>query len=314
MRISIIESLQLPEEMVKERFETIPECELEIYDSKPETLEETVSRAKNAEIVVLVNSPFPGEVIEKLDNLKMVAVSFTGYDHVDIEVCRKRGVTVCNVPEYSTQSVSELVFGFAISAMRRLVECNTAVREGKTAQGLKGRELYRKKIGVIGTGKIGQRVCELAIAFGMEVLAFSRTEKEDLKKMGVRYLSLEELLRESDIVSIHVPLTKETEHLIGEKELKLMKDGAMLINASRGKVVDTSALVKELNSGRLFACLDVFDMEPPLPRDYPVIHAPNTLLAPHIGYYTEEALQRRLDVTVENIRAFIEGNPVNVVT
>ncbi len=314
MKISIIEPLQLPEDIVLEKFNTLPDCEVRAYDSKPESPEETLERSRGADVVVLVNSPFPGDVIEKLHNLKMIAVSFTGYDHVDIEKCREKGITVSNVPEYSTQSVSELVFGFAISAMRKLVECNNAVREGGTAQGLLGRELSGKKMGVIGTGKIGQRVCELAIAFGMEVLAFSRTEKENLRKMGVRYVSLEELLRDCDVISIHVPLTKETEHLIGERELGIMKDGALLINASRGKVVDTNALVKELNSGRLFACLDVFDMEPPLPDDYPILKAPNTLLAPHVGYYTEEALLRRLDVTVENIRAFIEGKPVNVVT
>jgi D-3-phosphoglycerate dehydrogenase len=244
----------------------------------------------------------------------MIAVSFTGYDHVDIAKCRDLGIVVSNVPEYSTHSVAELVFGLTISEMRKLVECDKAVRSGGTSQGLMGRELFGKTIGVIGTGKIGQRVCEIALAFGMKVLAYSRSEKEEMVKKGVKYVTLEELLRKSDVVSIHVPLTKETEKLIGEKELSMLKDGAVLVNAARGKVIDTEALVRELEKERIYACLDVFDMEPPLPDDYAIICTKNSLLSPHVGYYTEEALERRLDVTIDNIQSFLEGKPKNVVT
>jgi D-3-phosphoglycerate dehydrogenase len=148
----------------------------------------------------------------------------------------------------------------------------------------------------------------------MNVLAYSRTEKEELVKNGVKYVPLEELLRESDIVSIHVPLNKETEKMIGSKELALLKDGAVIVNAARGKVIDTEALVEELEKGRIITCLDVFDMEPPLPPDYAILDAKNTILTPHVGYYTQEALERRLEVTIENIKAFLSGSPKNVVT
>jgi D-3-phosphoglycerate dehydrogenase len=313
MKVAIIEPLQLPRELVLERFSSL-NCEVELYDTKPESQQEVLERCKGADIAVLVNTPITAEVLDKLDNLKMIAVSFTGYDHVDIEKCRELGVTVCNVPEYSTHSVAELVFGLVIAAMRKILECDRAVREGRGNQGLMGRELFGKTMGVIGTGKIGQRVCEIALAFGMNVLAYSRTEKEELVKNGVKYVPLEELLRESDIVSIHVPLNKETEKMIGSKELALLKDGAVIVNAARGKVIDTEALVEELEKGRIIACLDVFDMEPPLPPDYAILDAKNTILTPHVGYYTQEALERRLEVTIENIKAFLSGSPKNVVT
>jgi D-3-phosphoglycerate dehydrogenase len=313
MKIAVIESLQLDRDYVLEQFDAL-RCEVDYYDNKPENDEEIIRRCSGAEIVVLVNTPLRREVIEKLKNLKMVAVSFTGYDHVDIEACGERGIVVSNVPEYSTTSVAELVFGMIISLMRQIPQCDSALREGKGSTGLMGTELMGKTMGVIGTGKIGKRVCEIALCFGMRVLAYSRTEKEEIKSKGVRYTSLEELLRESDVVSIHLPLNRQTEKLIGERELSMMKSGAILVNAARGKIVDTTALVKELERGRIYACLDVFDIEPPLPESHPVIKTKNTLLAPHVGYYTVEALQRRLKVTVENIKAFMEGKPVNVVT
>ncbi len=313
MKVAIVEPLQLPEEVVVREFSTL-NCEVKLFETKPEDQNEIVERAKDADIMVVVNYPVIAETIEKLENLKMIAVSFTGYDHIDIEKCRELGITVSNVPEYSTSSVAELVFGMIISAKRKLIECDNAVRSGKDSSNLLGRELYGKTLGVIGTGKIGQRVCEIALAFGMNIIAYSRTRKDNLEKKGVRYVQLEELLRKSDIVTIHVPLTRETEGMIGERELEMMKDGAIIVNTARGKIIDTAALAKKLESGRILACLDVFDIEPPLPENHPLRNAKNAVLAPHVGYYTEEALMRRLVMTVENIRAFINGSPKNVVS
>ncbi len=310
MKVAVIEPLQLPKEVVSEKFKEL-NCDVKLFDSKPANNDEVLERCKGADIVVLVNTPLPAETLERLETLKMIAVSFTGYDHVDIEKCRERGIVVSNVPEYSTHSVAELAFGMVIAALRKLIECDTAVRRSRGNEGLMGRELFGKTIGVVGTGKIGQRVCELALAFGMNVLAYSRTEKEELIKKGVKYVSLQELLKESDIVSIHVPLNRETKNMIGEKELALLKDGAMVVNAARGGIIDTNALVKELEKGRIFACLDVFDIEPPLPRDHKILKIGNTILTPHVGYYTREALERRLEITIENIKSFLEGNPKN---
>ncbi|MFA5524978.1 MAG: NAD(P)-dependent oxidoreductase, partial [Tissierellales bacterium] len=149
-------------------------------------------------------------------------------------------------------------------------------------------------------------------AFGCNVLAYNRTENEDLKNKGVTYLSLEELLKESDIVSIHLPLTKETKGLIDAEKLKLMKKDALLINTARGPIVDNAALADALNNGQIGgAGIDVFDMEPPLPSDYPLLNAPNTVLTPHIGFATKEAMKRRAEITFENINKWLEGNPQN---
>lgn len=312
MKIVIAEPLQLPEDVVMKDFEVLG-CDVRYYSNKPKDTEELIERCRDADIVVVVNTPINAEAIESLEKLKMIAVSFTGYDHVDIEKCREKEIVVSNVPEYSTNSVAELVFGFIISAMRKIIECDKTVREGGDNTGLLGRELFGKTIGVVGTGKIGMRVCEIALAFGMNVLAYSRTEKDELKAKGVKYVPLEELLRNSDIVTIHVPLNKDTEGLIGEKELSMMKEGAIIINTARGKIIDTASLAKMLESGRIMACLDVFDMEPPLPEEYPLRNAKNAILAPHVGYYTKEALERRLRITVDNIKAFLEGKPRNVV-
>ncbi len=313
IRVTVLEPLQLPREVVAEKFDELKElnCDVRLFDSKPSSDSEILERCRGTNIIVLVNTPLSAGIIEKLEELKMIAVSFTGYDHVDIEKCRERGIVVSNVPEYSTHSVAELVFGMIIAALRKLIECDTAVRESRGNEGLLGRELFGRTIGVVGTGKIGRRVCELALAFGMKVLAHSRTEKEELIEKGVKYVSLEELLRESDIISIHVPLSKETRNMIGERELALLKDGTILVNAARGGVIDGNALVRELEKGRIFACLDVFDVEPPLPENHQILKVKNTILSPHVGYYTIEALERRLDITIENIRSFLDGNPKN---
>ncbi len=313
MKVAIVEPLQLPEEVVMQRFGTL-NCEVKMFENKPKDQNEVVERTGDAEIMVVVNYPVRAEALESLENLKMIAVSFTGYDHIDIEKCRELGITVCNVPEYSTNSVAELVFGLVIAAKRKLIECDDAVRSGKDSSSLLGSELYGKTLGVIGTGKIGQKVCEIALAFGMNVIAYSRTRKEELVKKGIRYVDLETLLRMSDIVTVHVPLTKETEGMIGGRELEMMKDGAIIVNTARGKIIDTAALAEKLESGRILACLDVFDIEPPLPENHPLRNAKNAVLTPHVGYYTEEALIKRLEVTVENIRAFINGSPKNVVS
>ena len=313
MKVVILEPLQLPEDVVLKEFGSL-KCEVMAYNTKPKDAAEIVERCEEADIMVVVNTPVNSEILEKLRNLKMIAVSFTGYDHIDIEKCRETGIIVSNVPEYSTNSVAELVFGLIISSARKIVECDRAVRDGKDSSSLLGMELYGKTIGVIGTGKIGHRVCEIALAFGMNVLAYSRTERKDLEIKGVKYVTLEELLKRSDIVTVHVPLNKQTEGLIGERELSLMKYGAIIVNTARGRVIDSKSLAKMLEKGKLKACLDVFDMEPPLPSNYPLRNPKNSVLTPHVGYYTKEALERRLKITVENIRAFMEGDPKNVVS
>ncbi|MBO8182977.1 MAG: hydroxyacid dehydrogenase [Archaeoglobus sp.] len=309
MKLAVIEPLQLPEENVLAKFKAL-DCEVRLFKDKPKTQDEILERCRNADIIVVVNTPISAEILEKTKP-KMIAVSFTGYDHIDVEKCKELGVVVSNVPEYSTYSVAELVFGMVIAALRKLRECDKAVRQAKGSEGLMGSELYGKTMGVIGTGKIGSRVCELALAFGMNVLAYSRTEKDELVEKGIKYVSLGELLKKSDVVSVHLPLNEKTKHLIGAKELAMLKDGAIIVNAARGNIIKLEALVNELEKGRIFACLDVFDVEPPLPENHPLLKLENAILTPHIGYYTKEALERRLDVTIKNVKAFLDGKPIN---
>ncbi len=268
-------------------------------------------RCGDAQIAVLSNIPFKRNVLEKCPALKMICVAFTGVDHVDMDYCREHGIFVCNCSGYSTASVSELVFGFAIGFMRNLCACDKATRELKTKNGLVGDELEGKTFGVIGTGAIGSRVAAVANAFGCRVLTYSRTKK-DLP--GTEFVTLDELLSQSDIVSVHVPQTAQTIGMIGERELGLMKPGAILINTARGPIVDEEALSEALKNGRLAgACVDVFSTEPPLKKDNPVLSAPNTFLAPHIGFATKRAFVKRLAIVCSNIEGWIDGKPVNAV-
>ncbi len=173
-------------------------------------------------------------------------------------------------------------------------------------------DLFGKTLGVIGTGAIGKRVAEIGLAFGCKVIAYNRSENKDLVNQGVIYKPLEDILKESDIATIHLPLTKDTRGLINAEKLNLMKKNALLINTARGPIVDNEALSEALKSGQLGgAGIDVFDMEPPLPLEYPLLNSPNTVLTPHIGFATKEAMQRRAKITFENIIRWIEGNPQN---
>ena len=194
--------------------------------------------------------------MERCPNLKMISVAFTGVDHVDMDYCRERGILVSNCAGYSNTAVSELVFGLALSLYRRIIECDRAVRAGKDKTGLVGLELAGKTFGIIGMGAIGTRTAQLAKAFGCRVLGFNRSPKQ---VEGVRMVELDELLRESDIASLHVPLTEQTRGMIGEREIGLMKPSAILINTARGPVVDSAALAAALKEGglpeRLWMCM-----------------------------------------------------------
>ena len=234
----------------------------------------------------------------------MLAVAFTGLDHVDLKYCEERGIKVQNCAGYATTAVAELTFGLLLDLCRNIGKCDTAARNGGTKAGLIGFELEGRTMGIVGTGAIGARVAKLAAAFGMDVIAYSRTPG---KVAGVRYVSLEELLAQSDVVSLHVPLTDETRGMIGEKELALMKETAVLVNTARGPVVDTKALADALNSGRIAgAAIDVFDKEPPLDADEPLINAKNTVVTPHVAFATDESMIKRAEIEFRNIAEFIK--------
>ena len=200
--------------------------------------------------------------------------------------------------------MAELTFGLLLDLCRNIGKCDTAARNGGTKAGLIGFELEGRTMGIVGTGAIGARVAKIADAFGMDVIAYSRTPG---KVADVRYVSLEELLTQSDVVSLHVPLTDETRGMIGAEELALMKETAVLVNTARGPVVDTKALADALNSSRIAgAAIDVFDKEPPLDADEPLINAKNTVVTPHVAFATDESMIKRAEIEFRNIAEFIK--------
>ena len=286
-----------------------PAPEFIFYENRTTDTEELIRRGADADIIILANQPISAEVIAGWSRVQMIAVAFTGVDHLALDACKNRGIVVCNCAGYSTAAVADLVFGMLISCYRNLMPCDAAVKAGGTKDGLIGFELEGKKFGVIGCGAIGSRVARIAQAFGCEVYAYSRTQKDIA---GVTFTDLETLLSTCDIVSLHVPLTAETRGLLDAKRLALMKPSSVLINTARGPVVDSTALTEALNSNAISgACIDVFDTEPPLSLDMPLLSAKNLTAAPHIGFATKEALVKRAKMVFENIQAFLDGSPQN---
>lgn len=316
MKIVILEPLGVSEEELRNIAKSITDKghELIIHKDRNLDIEVLKERAKDAEVLVLANMPLKGEVISSAEKLKMISIAFTGVDHVDLKVCKDKKLLVCNAAGYSTPSVAELTYGLIFSVLRNIVSLDKATREGKTKDGYSQNDLAGKTIGLIGTGAIGSKVAEIAIAFGCKVLAFNRSEKEELKAKGVKYVSLQELLKESDIVSIHTPLNEATKGLINAENLSIMKKSAILINTARGPIVDNSALAKALKEGKIAgAGIDVFDIEPPLSIDNDLLHAPNCVVTPHIGFATKEAMVRRAHITLGNIEKWLEDKPQNVI-
>ena len=312
MKLVILEPLGVEEEkllaLAEEKLGN--RAEIVYYDTRVTDPDTLAGRAEDADIAVISNLPFKKEVVERCPKLKMLSVAFTGVDHVDMDYCHERGILVSNCAGYSNTAVSELVFGLALSLYRRIIECDRAVRAGKDKTGLVGLELSGKKFGIIGMGAIGTRTAQLAKAFGCEVLGFNRSPRQI---EGVRMTDLDTLLSECDIVSLHVPLTDETRGLIGERELSLMKPDAVLINTARGPVVDSRALAAALKEGRLAgAAVDVYETEPPIAQDHPLLTAPNVTATPHVAFATKEALYQRAAIVFDNVAGYLEGRPQNV--
>ena len=270
-------------------------------------------RCRDADALIIANMPLPGEVIAACERLRFIDVAFTGVDHVGLEAAREKGVKVSNASGYSNEAVAELVVGMALSMLRNIPQVQRRAREGGTKDGLVGGELKGRTVGVIGYGRIGRRTGELMHAFGCRVLAQRRGERQVVPDF-VELVSQEELLRRSDIVALHCPLNDSTRGMIDYAKLSLMKPGAILINVARGPVVNEDDLVRALREGRIAgACVDVFDREPPLPADTPLLGAPNTLLTPHVAFATRESMALRARIVFDNLRAWLDGGQLNAV-
>lgn len=272
-----------------------------------------IEQARDAEVMILANMPMPAEVIRACPKLKFIDVAFTGVDHVGLDAARERGVAVSNASGYSNEAVAELVLGMVLSMARNLRQVEGRCRVGGTKDGLVGWELKGKTVGIIGLGKIGSRTAQLFHAFGCEVLAQRRTRHEGTPEY-IEQVSQEELLRRSDIVVLHCPLNESTLGLINAERLAMMKPSALLVNVARGPVVNEADLAAALEKGVIAgACLDVFDKEPPLNPESPILQAPNTLVTPHVAFATAESMSLRAEIVFENLSNWMEGNQSNTV-
>ena len=311
MKISLIDPLEVDREIIenhKEKIESLGH-EFEYFEESAGSDEEKIERLKDTDIAIITNKPLTSQVINNT-KLDLIDVAFTGVDHVDLDACKEKGIKVLNASGYSDDSVAELVIGLTISVLRKFNENRGNIFNGENNY-LLGELIKGKTFGVIGTGNIGSKLIDLLSVFGCKIIAYSRTEKEEIKSKGVEYVDLPTLLKESDIVSLHIPNNKETKGFLGSEELDLMKEGAVLINCARGAVVDNDYLAKLLNEDKLRAGIDVFDMEPPLPEDYPLRNAKNVILTNHVAFYTKEAMEIRADIVFDNLYQYLEGNIVN---
>ena len=303
MKIVFLEPLGLTVEAIERACDNLKKQghEVVVYpDRKPEL---NIERAAGADIILESNMPLRKDFFDACPNLKMLSIAFTGLDHIDMDECKRRGIVVMNAAGYSTEAVAEETICMMIGLYRHVIENDKITRSCKGPSIAPGCEIAGKTVGIIGMGAIGQRTAALAQAFGCKVIAWNRTPKQ---VAGVTFVDKETLLKESDIVALHIALNNETRDFLTAKDFAMMKPTAVIVNAARGPVVNTKDLAEALKKGVIAgAALDVYDGEPPLGNDNPILEAPNTFLLPHIGFSTEEAFKERLKIVVGNVERFV---------
>ena len=304
MIIKLLEPLGVPNALIEKLASPLEKAghEFVYYKEKTTDTKELAERSKDADIVMIANNPYPKEAFQQAKNLKLINVAFTGVDHVDQEAAKAQNIQIANAAGYSNTAVAELVLGLTLDVLRKISFGNQSVRLGEEVSIIQGNEIKGKTVGIIGTGNIGLETARLFKAFGAKLIGYNRSEKEAAKELELEYLSLEDVLQRSDIVSVHLPLNNETTHLLSKEKLTLMKPEAILINAARGPIIDNEALAELLNEEKIAgAGIDVFDEEPHLFEDYPLQTAKNTVLTPHVGYLTDEAMVTRAHIAFENV-------------
>lgn len=316
MKIALLEPLRVPEARIDELAQPLIDAghEFTYYPDKTTDPNELYERSKDADIVMIANNPYPAEVIERLENTKFINVAFTGFDHVNSKASKDKGIAIANASGYATTAVAELALGLTLDLFRAITKGNDDIRNANFPGPFQGREIKGKTVGIVGTGHIGLETAKLFKAFGTNLIGYNRSEKQEAKDLGVELVELDELLQRADIVSVHLPLNDETKHLLNKDKLSLMKESAVMINVARGPIIDDAALADLLNDGKIAgAGIDVFDGEPPLPADYPLLSAKNAILTPHVGFLSDEAMELRAQIAFENTQAFINGKPQNIV-
>lgn len=314
MKIVILESLGISEERLENYLQPLRKMghEIDVYEKNDDPAVQ-IQEAKDAEVLIIANMPLAGEVIRSCKKLKYINIAFTGVDHVDLEAAGECGVAVSNASGYSNEAVAELTLCMMLSLLRNVPQVEKRCREGGTKEGLIGGELNGKTVGIIGEGAIGSAVAKLCRAFGCKTIAYNGfSHKKDTEVMT--YLPMKEFMEQADIVSIHCPVTKESKNLINEETLSYMRSTSYLINAARGAVVDSHALAEVLNEGKIAgAAVDVFEMEPPIPEEHPLLHAKNIIVTPHVAFATKESMIKRADIVFDNVISFLDGNQKNII-
>lgn len=312
MNVVIMESLGISAEELAERKKPFEENGV-VFTDYPRTADaaKMIEQAKNADALIIANMPLPGNVIAQCDKLKFIDVAFTGVDHVGLDAAKAKGIAISNASGYSNEAVAELVIGMVLDIARNIRQVEARCREGKDKTGLVGWEIKGKTVGIIGLGNIGSRSAELFHAFGAAVLAQSRTKKASVPEY-IEQVSQEELLRRSDIVVLHCPLNDSTRGMINAEKLAMMKPTAILVNVARGPVVVAQDLADALNSGTIAAAaIDVFDKEPPLDLNEPLLNCKNCLVTPHVAFASQQSMSLRAEIVFDNLASWINGNQKN---
>lgn len=280
--------------------------------------DQILERVQGADIVVTKEMPVSGETIAAFpDSVKLICEAGTGYNNIDIEAARAKGITVCNIPAYSTERVAHTAIMMILNLSSSMQIQQAMLTRGDRSNFTKCMqvehvEVNGKTLGIIGAGTIGREVIKVAQALGMKVIAYTRTPRAD--EENLKYMSLEEVLKQSDYISLHCPLTPQTKHMINKETLAMMKPTAFIINTGRGALIDETALIEALQNGVIAgAGLDVQETEPPV-QDNPLYDMPNVILTPHMGWKGLETRQRLVSILAANIKGFIEGHPQNVVS
>ena len=302
MKIVFLEPLGLSIDRIENECKTLTASGHEVVVYPDRCPEKNIERAADADIVIESNMPLRKDFFEACPKLKMLSIAFTGLDHIDLAECERRGILVKNAAGYSTEAVAEEAICMMIGLYRHIIENDAITRSCSGLPLSPGKEISNKTVGVIGLGAIGQRTAKLAQAFGCKVIAWNRTPKEI---EGVTIVDKETLFKESDIITLHISLNDDTRNFITAKEIALMKQTSIIVNAARGPIINSQDLATALKDGKIAgAALDVYDNEPPLDKNNPLLSAPNTMLLPHIGFATKEAFELRLGIVVRNVENF----------
>lgn len=289
-----------------------------IYD---DTLQENVAKTiGNAEIVFVNKGKITREILDACPNIKFISVIATGYNKIDIEACKERGILVSNVPSYGSKAIGQHAVALLMEITNHVAHHDKEVRKLRKSSDTDWAfwdyplfELEYKTMGIIGLGRIGQTVAKVGLALGMEVIAYDAYENEKMKKIGIKYVPLDKLLALSDIISLHCPLTAENENMINSETIAKMKDGVIILNNSRGGLVDEQALADALKSGKVYAAgIDAVKVEP-ITEDCPLLSAPNCFITPHISWASLDCRRRLIRLAIENVKAYLNGKPINIV-